>query len=345
MTKQIVYKNGQLVTHFDTEVGPFNSSAPLVLGEYPEYSRAAISPTLLGMPPEASALYSQLEFTLSANESTLINQLAFASTMDVDEGNVEVTSIEKNGQELLSVGMFLPFNGKQLVLPAGALGSNPDVHLYNLDLQLLVGDDAYFLINRDDELKFTINFPESTFGLVASFDGAPYPMNSYSTGFQIELGVEGPLYVHDIELDNTPLQPPIIGAGFRNVSLAPSIIGRQPLMEPMFTILPPDLFGFNTASGGFEDITIEIPYPRLYGVRVGVMGLGAGQTATVRFFGSEGGSGLQYEANFTDVDDYDTAQAWRYRNTNGLNEMYIQLENTGGTDFSGVMLEIEAEPF
>lgn len=103
---------------------------------------------------------------------------------------------------------------------------------------------------------------------------------------------------------------------------------------------------WSTSSGSVENTTISLSHARLYGVKVELFGLTPGQSATVRFFGdSENGSDLQYEANFTDAEPEDTAQAWRYRNRNLSNEMYVQIENTSSNSFSGVYLEVTAEPF
>lgn len=98
------------------------------------------------------------------------------------------------------------------------------------------------------------------------------------------------------------------------------------------------------AAGEVFNWTESISYNRLYGVRLEINGLTSSQTADVRMFGDAALTDEQYLASFTDSDNVDDAQAWRYRDRDKNNEFRLQVENTSG-DSIDVSLTIRAEPF
>lgn len=115
---------------------------------------------------------------------------------------------------------------------------------------------------------------------------------------------------------------------------------------------PPGLFDYTTgtlvvAEGSHVIENIDIPFDRLYGVFVEVVGLTEGQEVQVEFLGGTPGGvneDVQYEAEFTSDLSADTSQAWRYRDNLSSKTLHARITNTaGGT--ANITLNVIAEPF
>ena len=164
-------------------------------------------------------------------------------------------------------------------------------------------------------------------------------VRTFVNGLEAQIGVNSPA------LDGLSDRLDIVEGDITNLqtevgNLETAIQNLTPELPDEFTH---NIVGVNVGAGLTVSTTVAIPYNRLYGVYVGLMGLAEGSTVTVRFLGNDSGD-IQYISEFTDVLSEDVAQAWRYRDRLSENLLRIEFENTGATAVT-FDFEIVAEPF